>query len=681
VSDARRTRGKAVINGELQYLSVSSLEKADTRKTGCARKWAYRYVHGVPEPETPKQAQKKNAGTGMHADLAKYSKTGDRGLGAMALKALASGYVPPFDPARPVMVEQDLDAWGLTAGGVPVIGQLDHANDRALNHGAASADEMIDPPGTVEVLDWKWKSGEGTTRSGQSTLLEPAELVQSIQMSGYGTAVSLRFPTVERVRLSHVYVFGRLDKNGASVPTSTAPRKVTRLVMVDEARRSWEYADALGRSVRDIARERNIERVDANRHACDAYGGCGHREYCTGYRQNSLSTLFGESATMGLMETLGAAPGTFNLAAEEQHLRAQQAQIAAGQVAVSTPTATPPGTLAPALAAPGPSWPVGFPEAWRAIQAAGQGYPSLAGGAAAALAQLCGQAIAPGAVYAGAGALAGIQIADPIQVLQLAGDFGWRAAAPVPAPIPVVAAPAPAPFIPTTFAEAVRQPPPVAPSILPPDAPASNPALAAKPIEGFTPATPFAIGAPVTVQGGVATPVAFGTSAPAITPPTDQSAIAGTSEAPKAKRGRPRKNPEVTTVATVENLAARAGAAITEDAAGVKYVTEVSGYEVFVDCVTDGTEALDAYIDGILNALVAKFCPPPCLPDVRCAPKDSPLGYGGHLGAISALVRERPPAPGRWSLRTHDDPIRREVADALRVVCDRNNGLFVRGLK
>lgn len=684
---APRTRSKAVINGELQYLSVSSLEKADTRKTGCARKWAYRYVHGVPEPETPAQAAKKNAGTGMHADLARYLRTGDRALGAMALKALASGYVPPFERG-PYLVEQNLDDWGLTAGGVPLIGSLDLAHDHALNYGAANADEIVDPPGSAEVLDWKWKSGEGTTRSGQSTLLDPSELASSIQMSGYGTAVSLRFPSVQRVRLSHVYMFGRIDKSGASVPNTTVPRKVTRLHVVDDCRRSWEYADALGRALRDIARERNIERVDANRHACDAYGGCGHRGYCTGYRQNSLSTLFGESATMGLMETLGAAPGTFNLAAEEQNLRAQQALIAAGQAGVVGPAATPLAALAPALVSPGPSWPVGFPDAWRAIQSAGQGYPSLAGAAAAALAQLCGQQIAPGAVYAGAGAMAGIQIADPIQVLQLAGDFGWRPAAPVPPPIPVVAAPVPAPVITfaapaatalTQTAASVPATPAItvpwqgtpmsaqnAPSILPPDAPVSRPELAAKPIEGFTmPCAP-----------AVPTGVTFG--APAITPPTDQSAIVGTSEAPKAKRGRPRKAPAV---ATVEDLATRAGQVVTEDAAGVKYVDTVDGYEVFVDCITDGTEPLDGYVDGLLAALVAKFCPPPCLPDVRCAPKDSPLGYGGHLGAINAMVRERPPSPGRLSLRTHDDPIRREVADALRVVCARTGGLYVRGVR
>ena len=436
--------GHAVENGLVRFGSVSSLEKADTRSGGCQRKWWYRYVYGLKEPDT----EAKALGIALHNDIKEHLTTGNRLLPALVMSGL---HMVP-DPGPDLLVEQPLHRVAdngrirsiLNADGVPLVGFVDCAHDRGINKGCDDITELHDPPGTLEVIDWKRKS-DGTKLE---YFMQPGELIKSIQMSGYGFALGTA-NNREHIRLSHGYFPAKGRK----------PFKVTKLHVLQDCANSWEYSNGLMRVVKDIAKETNPEKVPGNTFACASYGGCMHREYCSAYRHNSTAGIFGEKddKPMGLLSTLPPAAqvtppqpaATLNfeqqLAAEEQKLRAQ---------ALATTSGVLPG----------------FQSACSAIQASGRGFPGLGGAAAQMYAAIGGQAIAPGSSYSGVGELARITFSDPGHVLQLAAELATPAPVAPPAPVP-------------TPVQAVAQSMTYTPMIMPPDAPVSNPALAAKPLE------------------------------------------------------------------------------------------------------------------------------------------------------------------------------------------------------
>jgi hypothetical protein len=103
--------------------------------------------------------------------------------------------------------------------------------------------------------------------------------------------------------------------------------------------------------------------------------------------------------------------------------------------------------------------------------------------------------------------------------------------------------------------------------------------------------------------------------------------------------------------------------------------------EVFVDAIPNREfESLAPYVDNML-AFLSKTYNPNGLQDVRCAPKESPLGYGGWRGAVRAIVIEKPPQPATYYLDTRNNELMAEVADAMRVVCERTQSLYVRGVR
>lgn len=645
--------GSAVADGVVRYLSVSSLEKFDPRSGGCNLKWWYRYVGKIKDG--PDSAA-ISSGHALHAELATYLRTGIPMLSSLAMSGL---HMVP-EPGPDLLIEQSIGTPShpfVTADSVPLIGFIDCAHDRGTNKGADDVTDTQDPPNTIELIDWKWKGDGGKAEY----FMQPGEMIRSIQMSGYGVFASKAFPSTEHVRLSHGYFPAKRGK----------PRKVTKLHVVEDALRSWEYVDGLARAVKHVAQETSPERVDGNPHSCGKYGGCPHREICPVYKRNTVGStsamLFGETLAkdikMGLMQNLPPtlapqAPATnvhAQLAAEETALRAQVAVQSASPMPVTTgfdhrtPAPTPlpiaPGAITPAF---------GFAEAWQVITSGTRGYPGLAGAAGSALAALLGHP--PGSTYAGTGDLGAIQFQDPAHVIQLGSEMR--------API--------APVAPVVHVQ--HNTVPAMASILPPDAPESNPALAAKALEV----------APVVTTDGQSLMVGINSSVTPYLSPADQVAT----EPAKPKRGRPPKAKAVTpaeivtasveTVETVETVEPVAPVVIDTPACAGDASTVLA---VYVDCTSNvRTSSLDSYIDGIVDALTRKFCPPGTLQDIRCVANDSPLAFGRYKGAIRTVVTENPPPPVPYSLFTYGDDIRKEVAEALRIVCDRTDALYVRGL-
>lgn len=633
--------GHAVANGEVNFFSVSSLERGDIRSGGCLLKYHKRYVQGLKDVES----KSKSAGTALHTELENYYKAGPNApimLSATAMKAL------PYLPERGVDILSEAKLSSpksphLYAAGVPLIVKVDLIHDRGTNKGGDDIESTIDPAGTVEVLDFKWKKDGSRTEF----LLQPAELVSTIQMSGYGVCIGNVWPDREHVRLSHLYV----------PATRGNAKKVTRLHVIDDCRRNWEYVESVARTLIDVAKETNERHVPGNRHACDKYGGCDHRANCYAYARNTeqytTSLLFGQSTatelkdSMSLLTTLPTdlvtnvstaqpqttQPSVAQMMAPQPDLRAQLASEETAQRAQATQQTV--GTYP------------GFAAAWATIEAAGSvtggpGIPGLAGQAAQLKGALNGYAVQPGAGLAGTGHLGQFTISDPAQVIQLAQEIATQSTPAQPAPVIV------------QHVQHVT-----APGFIAPEAPPSNPALSAKPIEGFSlPGMQVAQPAPQ-----VAATVTLQPATPA---------VVQTTETPKKKARR--------TKAEMES--ASTSVAVVPTAPATTEETFDANSAVFVNCLPNSDfESLRPYVDQICDALVKRFNNgPEALRDVRIAPKDSPLGYGGWAGAIRALVIDCPPPPGTYFIDTRDSDLTRAVTDGLETVCNRTGALFTKGI-
>lgn len=646
--------GAAVVDGEIRFFSPTSLDMGDPRAGGCALKWWYRYVRRIKGPDSASLAE----GRKLHDELARYQKTGDRSLSALAMSGL---HMVPTGPD--LIIEQPIhivDGKSITsllyADDVPVIGWVDHCNRRGVNMGGDDILDTQDPPGTVEIIDWKWK------RDGSKSeyYLAPDALITNTQLCGYGLGIGRHFGALH-VRIGHGYFPSMRGR----------PRKVTKLHVLQDYADNWKYVDGLARNLRCVAQESKPERIEGNRNACESYGGCPYRDQCPTYKQTSSADIFGTTASKDLSMALTfgnqpAAPQPTTqdaLAAEEQRLRAQAAQQ----------------QVMP-----------GFVEACTRMHARGM-MPQLAGAAAQMYAAAGGQAVAPGSTFPGLGALAAMPaITEPAQVIQLANEIAPAQQQQAPAPAPAPTGPQGQPLSgPNAYTAAMvfappapQQPAPWSPQavqhVLPPDAPPSQPHLAAKPVEGF--AMPAAPSAGPAFPSPVTPPFTFppaqqpqGQATPAPAAPSPSSgataspaAPAPSTEAPK-KRGPKPKGQRDTIPGT------------TPSADGPAAAASSYGVVVFVDCTSNiESDSLHPYIDGIVAELVARFCAPPALPDLRCAPKDGPLGFGGWRGALRAIVLEKPPAAGTYHLRARGDEIAEEVAAAMLTVCNKTGGLYVR---
>ena len=710
--------GHAVSNGRVNFWSVSSLEKGDPRSEGCPRRWAYRFVFGRKEP----QNDYAKAGEAMHDQIKRY-ETGELPRERLDAEIVAALHTIP-DPGPDLLTEMSIhhshpgppgapwiiDWAPLTAAGIPVIGFIDLVHGRCTNKGASDILQAKDPPGTIEVIDWKRRG----SKSSLQYIPEPNDLLTSIQMSGYGEFVRRAWPQTKHIRLSHVNVL-------AAPGTQPRAKKVTLRVLPEQCAKSWEYTEAAARTLVDVAKERDINRVPANLEACGRFGGCPHRSYCRASKVDSLSGLLGDAAAQDLANQLGGSNmglvDNLNNGAPIPAPQMQQAPQYAPPAQMSAPMGPPPGVplaapppqaymappgappmqyaapvvQAPAVQPPAPPQPVAainmqaqleaeeralaaqantvppeFIQAVKSIETSGRGFPMLQGRAAQLRATMAGMTLPPGAALSGGGEFGQhVQpIEDPTFVVQFARSLAPQAPAPMPAAQQ---------YAPPQMPQPMQNPAPAGNNLhplqnftpshggaigaIPPDAPASNPALASLPPQ------PVAT-APATAPAEAA-PKKRGRKKSSEAAPAAPS-VAGASPAPSVP----------TTYQTTSSVAGDQ----TPTTAGA-----AADLEFFIDCIPLGDcESLRGYVDHICSTLARKYCVDeqgkPGLQDIRCAPKNSPLAYGGWKGALEAIVRELPPTAGGY-LDTRGNEIAECVANALASVCEARGWLFVRGIR
>jgi len=254
--------GPAVDPGtrDLRYTSVSAATKFDVAEYGgCERRWYFRYVMRLKEP--PSAATE--LGTKIHLQIEHYLKTGENGLGAIARAGVFPIHLFP-QPGKDLFVEQKLNVdLSLDSDGVPFVGKVDWINPRGV-YVAPDGQLLEDPPGTIEVGDNKTTSKLGFEKKGE-------DLVNTLQMSGYGFSVGRRFPELKFVRLSHLYLQTKTPK----------AKKVTALFPLETVKRRWYEVAPLIRRMKGVAKAQSFEEVSGNEESCKAYNKpCPYLSYC-----------------------------------------------------------------------------------------------------------------------------------------------------------------------------------------------------------------------------------------------------------------------------------------------------------------------------------------------------------------------------------------------------------------
>lgn len=664
----RTDYGSPVVNGELRYGAPTTIGKADPSSSGCLRRWFYRYVLRWKTEE----GAWLDVGKTCHAEIETSLLTGANVLGPIS--GAARRFVDPLRGKR-LLLEHDIGGGlpdfsnaKLRLAGVPIIGYCDVIHeDPAID----DAGELFnDPPGTVEILDWKF--GAAKIDAEICYAKKPADLALDIQMITEAAWVNRVWPSDAPERLSHVYT----NTKGRAKST-----KSSILVDREHVERRVEYVAAIVRTMIDAAREVNADTVTPNTNACDAFGGCPYREKCSAYQVFSLDlgsrfggqgelgllaalNLEGESQ-MGLMDAInipGITPAAPAVPASTVPVVSNASGVAAiigghdiaAQMAAAAGiplgVATQPAPVTP----PPPAWPPGFAEAVQEIEAKGYGFPPVmdaAGAAYRAVKIAMGQQGYAGSngPIAGVGDLARVEwVKDPARIIGIATEMRALPPKPSSTPAPVTTPP----VAPVTAAPAAPM------GLVSPDAPASNPALAALPVEGFNlPNAAASATTPMVQVPGLVASVPAAVAAPILAagaPSVDANA-AGVPAAPeKPKSGKGSRGPRKP---KTENAAGASSSPTT---------SEESPMWLFVDCRpniehNDLQDHVDTWAVGIGRHFKCDY------DDVRLADKNGPLGFGGWKGAIAGVARAAAKnlPVGAWYLDTSSD-INAAVLEGLR---------------
>ncbi len=614
--------GSTVVDGQLQFLSASSAQKFER----CERQWFYAYVHRPAYKEDDTDATKR--GKENHDAIATFHKTGRRDhLNSVILHGLhmceppgpdllvehdiliRPGPMPDFTRANSAEL---LAAAPVRACGVPFTGAIDLLHARGTNRGGTSIEDTRDPPGTVEVVDYKFPKT-------LDHALAPHELLNTVQMPSYSEYAFAVEPNAKLVRLSHIYM-----------PVRGSGRKSSILVDREKSARAWKRVESLVGSIRDVARETDPEKVPANTDACHMFGrDCPAIGVCSAGKYGPLSSIVGLTATSRLKSDIAqgiqdqmTTPTTPAPGSIMARLNAAKAATATTPAPSPSPVLGSLGAAAQTPAAPPPPDPAAiaaerarlareeaaakYPDLLKTladIEACGLGKPAIGGELAKAYAALTGMTL-EGQGYAGTGELASFTFLDPAQlpgVLAEARQIAQQRAQPAPAPAPTVAA------------------------VLPPDAPASNPVLAS----------------------------ARPAPAPAASPTTATDAVAAAAEGAK-KRGRPKKDKD----APAPTVAAPAPDAVTAGVTAPPEVAEsraadaapapaVGAINLYVNVLVDGAPM--KRLEPIIDAICAAMSKDSGSPDFRYADPNGKYGFGRWKGVEAACIRDTPIAPGDYA--------------------------------
>lgn len=357
--------GLAVKDGILQYTSPSAIQRADhATDGGCMRKWWFRYVARIPEP----QSKGAMVGQEMHSRLEHRLKTGENVL--TDLERAGERFLPTWKvPLQ--NIERPMHEVGarLTCAGILTVGMIDWWNDSGIWITSTGQQTMMQG---VELADWKSTSNFKYAKSA-------TELLEAIQMIAYGRYAVLNGYHNAPIRLSHVYFLTRGRPEA---------RKVTVAEKPDFFRAAWEdRVTPVVQSMKETARCDKPDQVPYNSESCGAFGGCAYRDQCPRSSDEILQQVFGSAKATQLKKK----------GEENMSLLGMLPKKANGQSATVNR----------------------YSQALNEIKRAGRGAPGLTGKAAAVIAEATKVDVPAGGGFAGSGDLAELTLQDPEQIFEL----------------------------------------------------------------------------------------------------------------------------------------------------------------------------------------------------------------------------------------------------------------------
>jgi len=245
---------KAVINGQIQHLSVTAITCFDPKEFGgCNRRWWFKYVAGLPEEPQLSQI----TGAKIHKAIEGYLLNGAPIKNPIV--SAGAHFIPQRSPS--ILVERPT-AGVLTAGGIPMKGYIDVYNQSPLYIDSMGQVQAM-TPNQVEVLDWKTTSDLRYAKTGKELL--------TTQMVGYAKFATTVQPELESVRLSHVY-FQTKGRPSAVKNTTT--------ISLDSIIEKYQAIENVAEQIKQVALLAQASQVPANRASCSAYRGCPFLNSC-----------------------------------------------------------------------------------------------------------------------------------------------------------------------------------------------------------------------------------------------------------------------------------------------------------------------------------------------------------------------------------------------------------------
>jgi hypothetical protein len=601
VTEPFTERRRAVYNGTINFLSVSSVTMFDpSQDGGCNRAWFFRYVEGIKKPENVQ-------GVDIHKQIEHYYKTGEDVLTPIVRAG------KHFMPARgeDLLIEHKIDesSRALTARGIPFRLSIDLAHSRGTFIDS-TGEVKQDRPKTAEVIDWK------SIADIAKYAKRGPQLIDTIQMAGYGETIRRADPSLDYARLSHVYFQTRGRKHS---------EKRTALFLIETVKDRWQGVENVVDQMVDVAKEVDAMRVDPNWDSCGAYGGCFYRERCPRSPDRVILDLFGKGKGMSLLKTLQAQTGLTGLPSQ-----------AAG---TAPPPSPPPGFREAAPASTTPQL-VQMSTAANTVPTAPPGVqtPDMAARRAAIEAQM-----------------AALQMEEAAAMNRTP-----------PAPIqPATSSPTcPLCLEPFTVQNVSRLPDgtlfhvgcPKRSGVNPPDAARSLPHTAAMPVPvEVIPTLPPAVAAAAQAHAQAVALANAGHAQP------QAVATMGAMQTPAPPAAAPEKPARKRTRKPAQTPSAEAGPASESGGSGIVLFTDV------VPVKGLSLQSLEDYIEDICD----QICEASGASDIRFAHEQSAISFGKWRGALAAAVKSAPPPAGNYLISyAGESEIKQVVVEALTSIAD-----------
>lgn len=591
MSEEPRQSSIEVVNGVPTLRRVSATQIKSF--LSCHRKWWYDKAAHLP-----KKPQGRGAALGhaAHQRIERWALHGSDVRGP--LERAGDALIAPFAPHFPanggaVEIEASIESPPLrTPGGVVFVGFVDLVLPPALaarpEFQQIELGVMLPPARRAWIVDHKFK--KDLERYADSK----ADLETDPQAIIYSRWALERWPDLDAILFAH--------HNHQTQGRRWAFRQWVDLSADHVRDRFVDLCALIDGPMQAAARSLVDLEVSHNEDSCTAFGGCDFALTCPHSPTKKFQTqILGESASPGIVLSLAEESPTDMSVFDA--LRNRAASVPGTAPAAPPPAAPPPAPLPPAPAAP-PAAPPPAPVA----------PPAIGVQMAASQARVGNLYLTPGgpvgrceAVVSNAVFFSGtngpIQVPATATVTDVTNDPQARAVFGLP-PLenagPISSAPVAPPAPPAPRVDQVR----------PPDA---APALAAPPAPAAAPPAP------------AAAPAAPAPAAPA--------------EAPKRGRGRPRKFKIDEQIDQQAAGTASATAPMQAAAPASEAEADTEGMRILVvgGSVTGGN-AHD--LDLWASNLAAKIAESAGAPEIRFAPKDSPLAFGAWRGALAAAARE-----------------------------------------